>query len=258
MIALGAVLLLVLLGSVGVIALNSGLIEAPQFGSAAQNAKLNLVTYPPNAEVWVDGEPAKQSRHEGAVELPVKAGEHAIVAKAPGYQELQRQVWVSGGERRDVQLQLWPLNPTLTVRTEPDARILIDDISIGHGVVSTTNFPPGTYRLKVESECHHSKEETLHLGSEDREVRLPLKAIRGRCIDRPRSLADSNGFLHITSNRIASVWINGEDTGRMTPLLRYPLPPGDYSVRLEAGSSIREFDVSIELGRISSKSVELR
>lgn len=236
----------------------SGLLAIPGLATAAGGtARLRMVTDPPDAQLEVNGEVVRRNGG-GPFEFEVAPGVHEVKARRTGHRDMRVEVRVAAGERRDVPLLLSPTNPTLTIRTERDGRVLVDGMSVGSGVVQTSAFPPGTYKLRVESECHHDVERTLHLGSEDREITVPLEPIRGRCAAIPRSSASTYGYLAVATDRLAKVLINGEESGLQTPLLKYPLLPGTYDIRLEAKGAAKEFQVTITAGRIASHSVSLR
>jgi hypothetical protein len=47
---------------------------------------------------------------------------------------------------------------------------------------------------------------------------------------------DAPGFLAINTVPWSMVFIDGRDTGRSTPLLGYPVPPGLHEIRLQAAT----------------------
>lgn len=67
------------------------------------------------------------------------------------------------------------------------------------------------------------------------------------------------GMLRTETDRPSRVWINGVDTGEVTPVLDYPLSPGRHEIRWVAVSDGRERteSVTVEAGRTTTLNVTL-
>lgn len=67
------------------------------------------------------------------------------------------------------------------------------------------------------------------------------------------------GMLRTETDRPSRVWIDGVDTGEVTPVLDYPLPPGRHEVRWVGLADGRERTetVTVEAGRTTTLNVTL-
>ncbi len=68
----------------------------------------------------------------------------------------------------------------------------------------------------------------------------------------------SLGFLSLGSRPSASIFIDGVDIGRTTPLVQWPLKVGKHKLRLVLGAKHRELAVDIRSGQTASEIVDLR
>ena len=68
----------------------------------------------------------------------------------------------------------------------------------------------------------------------------------------------SLGFLSLGSRPSASIFIDGVDIGRTTPLVQWPLKVGKHKVRLVLGNKRRDMTVEVRSGQTANEIVDLR
>lgn len=99
----------------------------------AGKGTLTVGSTPTGAEVLVDG----QSMGTTPLELPIEAGEHAIVLRLPGYADEERRVVVDAGDTSSVAVELATATPAGAGK--PDRSKLLGPLgwaSVGVGVAS--------------------------------------------------------------------------------------------------------------------------
>jgi tetratricopeptide (TPR) repeat protein len=79
--------------------------------------RYRLQMVPADASLWVDGAPYKPGEREF---LQLGVGNHEIVARAPGHQELRRPLKVQGGEEADLTLTLRATAPPVVVPAQSE------------------------------------------------------------------------------------------------------------------------------------------
>lgn len=233
-------------------------------GAASEVPKgaLIVITEPHDAQVLIDDEPAAKSAGD-----PNVTREHleanvtyVVLARQEGYADARQEVELREGERREVRLTLRPLNAVLTVRSTPiGGRVFVDGRDFGRTPQSLATLEPGAHSLRLELKCYRTFERPIVLAG-DVAVNANLEPMPGACLAaRPVKTNADPGTLRIVATPPARVYIDDRDTGRLTPLTPgIQLPPGPHHVRLVAGAAEREFDVTIEPGKLVTKIEVLR
>jgi hypothetical protein len=111
----------------------------------------------PNAKILVDGRPAARVTRDDAKGLftvdGIAPGEHTIVYEAPGYVPIEGKLAVVAGSTYTLVRAPQPARVTLTITTEPDARIYVDDVQKGRvsagGRFTVDDVAPGAHVVKV-------------------------------------------------------------------------------------------------------------
>lgn len=217
-------------------------------------AKLVVLTEPVDAEVVVDGAVVKAGGTQPFVTERMQTGvEHVVVVRKEGFRDNTSRVTLARGESRELAISLIARSAVLNVTSTPSgARVFVDGQDMGKTPAALATLSPGHYTVRAELKCFQAAETRVKLGSFDRSVALDLKPLPGACVAnaRPSPASSTPGRLRLMSRPPAQVFIDGVDTGRRTPLIDYPLPPGKHVVRLVTdGQSSQELEVDIEPGR---------
>lgn len=223
-------------------------------------ATLTVVTDPPDAQVLLNGDVVRGEGIKPAVTDRAQSGvEHTLVVRKAGFRESTTKVTLEPDERRELNITLRARSAVLTVNGGPvGALVFVDGREAGRVPAALATLGAGTYRIRVEQKCFKSEEQTVTLGEFDKAIAIDLKPMPGACVanSRPSSHSTIPGQLRLMSRPTARVFIDGVDTGKMTPLLNHPLAPGVHSIRLvtEQNSS-EELEVEIRPGRPFTKTV---
>jgi hypothetical protein len=206
-----------------------------------KTARLSLHLVPNDAAVTLDGKPA----HAGVAELP--AGQHTIVATAPGREPATRTVTLTAGGAEDVTLTLPPAKVRLVVHSDPaGAEVLAGDRVLGTTPLDlAVALEPGA-RVKIRKRDFTPVERAVAIADGAASVEVRLQPL-------PR------GELTLGALPWAHVTIDG-DKRPDTPLSKIGLTAGAHLVRLvcpPTGKELR-FTVQIEPGKETRRVADLR
>jgi serine/threonine-protein kinase len=204
------------------------------FRPGAPPAQLIVSSRPGDATVELDGRALTE--HTPAV-LSVEPGVHSLRVKKDGA-TAGEMVEVERGRRVIVELALPPPTRELQIQSvPPGAQVYID----GHLVIGRT---PLTARV-TDEDFHDVRLERqgyatllVALKPEDRATQLTLP------LDPER---EPRGTLWIDANRASSVWVDGVDTGLVTPTLGIRVKPGRHEIALTDASGQRGPSAQVEV-----------
>jgi len=176
----------------------------------------------------------------------VKAGDHLIQCKAPGFQTGERHVMVTAGGSSVEQFKLNPdVSGTLEVRpTEIGATVIVDGTSIGAGRQSL-QVKEGDHLVQVKLE-----------GFQKFEQKVAVKAGDTAVVD--AKLTKVGGLLTVLSKpEGATVKINGREVGK-TPLSKVEVEAGERVLQIEKpGFQAFEQTLNLQGGEEQTLSREL-
>jgi serine/threonine protein kinase len=243
--------------------------------SGPPSGSLTVTTQPEDALVLLDGAQVKGSLDRDYTEPKLAADqEHILIVRREGFTEQTQPISLKPGEQKVLGVQLKPLPGQLTVRSTPSgAQIFLDGQSMG----TTPAYLPNVnqdqpHALSLEKHCFRPWQVAIPAHAGKREVAATLEMIFGACpnmkviseagapdlpVGDPKAMA-SLGFLSLGSRPSASIFIDGVDIGRTTPLVQWPLKVGKHKVRLVLGSKRRDMTVEVRSGQTASEIVDLR
>jgi len=181
--------------------------------------------------------------------------------------------------------------PSLVIDAEPEALVLVDGKKIGN-TPQVVPHAPGKVVVELRAEGYRPHHEVLTLGATDhkmtiklehlkgakgvaapaahvepagapKEAKEPKEAIAAKPAKEPAADEESGeaapsagggglGFLSITTDPWARVWIDGKDTGRSTPIVKMSVPAGKHHLELKTRTSSVAADVVVGKGRVAS------
>ena len=239
------------------------------------SGSLTVTTQPEDALVLLDGAQVKGSLDRNYTEPKLAADqEHIVIVRRDGFTEQSQPLSLKPGEQKVLNVQLKPLPGQLTVRSTPSgAQIFLDGQSMGTTPAYLPNVNQDqSHALSLEKRCFRPWQVAIPAHAGKREVAATLEMIFGACpnmkvtpeavtpdlpVDDPKAMA-SLGFLSLGSRPSASIFIDGVDIGRTTPLVQWPLKVGKHKVRLVLGSKRRDLTVEVRSGQTASEIVDLR
>lgn len=214
---------------------------------AALLGELAILVPVEGAELEVEG--SKVGRSPLPTPVKVKAGEVTVGAVAPKYAPLRSQVAVPAGGRREVTLELLPLDKQpaqLKVHTAtPAAELFVDGKRIARApFASTFALEPGAHRVELRREGFRSAGESLTLGEgTSTEWERDLE-------EDTAALAHDGGEVLIVAKEEGAVQltVDGKRRGLVSGPVR--LVPGEHELVLERGGfypEVRRLNVAPSL-----------
>jgi hypothetical protein len=238
-------------------------------------ASLSITTTPDDSLVLLDGAQVKGPLDRDYTEprLPA-AQEHVLIIRHEGFTEQTQTITLSANEKKILAIKLEPLPGQLTVRSTPSgAKVFLDNQEVG----TTPAYLPNvvqeqSHAIALEKHCYRPWQVAVPAHAGKREVVATLEPLFGACpnmkvekeekapelpVDDPAAMAGL-GFLSLASRPSASVFVDGVDIGRTTPLTQWPLKVGKHKIRLVLGNKKREISVELKSGQTQSEIVDLR
>ena len=238
-------------------------------------ASLSVTTVPEDALVLLDGAQVKGPLDRDYNEPKLAAAkEHTLLIRREGFTDQTQPITLAAGEKKTLAIQLQPLPGQLTVRsTPPGAQVFLDNELVG----TTPAYLPNvvqekSHAIALEKHCYRPWQVAVPAHTPKREVVATLEPLFGACpnlkvapeekapdlpVDDPQAMA-SLGFLNLASRPSASIFVDGVDIGRTTPLVQWPLKVGKHKIRLVLGSKKRELAIEVRSGQTASEIVDLR
>ncbi len=242
-------------------------------------ASVLVVTVPLDTEVLLDGKVVKDGGQSPWQSKSVAAGtSHTIVVHKPGFRDRTFTWTPEAGSDKTFTAQLASAQVTVVVDSTPShAEVFLDGDKKGETPLTLKDVDATEkHALKItHAGCYQDYTSTLLIedGLSTKTVDATLDKKPG-CGEHhaevvrhphprhhPRAAAApvGNGTLRLnTKPGWASVWVDGKNTGRQTPLLGYQLPAGTHRVTLKAPNGKRkELQVTIRPDKVTTKIVTM-
>jgi tRNA A-37 threonylcarbamoyl transferase component Bud32 len=204
-----------------------GLVLGARHRAAARPAggALIVTSDPADATVKLDGRALAETTPTVAAGVP--AGTHRLQLERAGHAPVEQFVTVRAGERLAVAMTLPQKTRSFTVRTVPaGALVYVDDrLILGETPLAIDLTDDDFHQLRIEKAGFALV--TRNVKPEDRVPALDVTL-------EPEKQA--LGTLWVDANRAAPVFIDGNDTGLVTPTLGIRVAPGEHTVELRDGS----------------------
>lgn len=184
----------------------------PQFGN------LQITSEPEdNMQIYLDDENTTMTTPATLEE--VSSGEHTVMLNSKWYQPKTKKVTVRDEQTTAVDFTLEPAFANVSVTTQPEAEILIDDQVKGTGSWNGRMLE-GIYTIKAQKDKYYSQSEQVEVIAGEREtLNFTLKGKTGN--------ADI-----VTTPMDAEVYLDDKKQGT-SPLTLKNLLVGNYELRLE-------------------------
>jgi hypothetical protein len=221
-------------------------------GGGGGVGSVSVTSTPPGAAIWLDGRNTGQITP--SVLINVAAGTHTLRLTLAGYQDCEQMVKVEAGKDTSASAALSPPpGPTgsLAVSSTPSgAAIWLHGEDTGQATPATlTAVPVGTHTLRL----------TL-AGYQDYEQQVAVEAGQTTSVSAVLSpLPPPAGSIAVSSTPPgAAIWLDGQDTGQVTPATLTAVSVGTHTLRLTlAGYQDYEQQVEVEVGQTTSVSAVL-
>ena len=210
--------------------------EPPATHAPGATASIKVSTEPTGATVTIDGE--RQKRTTNAV-FPVTPGSHKLVIEKPGYYPQDMTVNdLKKDETRPAGLSLKALpagvaggDGTMEIHIVPASKIFVNDAMVsGEATETTLRLPAGAYTIRAVNATYGSQE-----WRRDIKAGTPVKIDYDfEAAARAAAEAPTLGKLRVTSQGPAGaqVWVDGVNTGLVTPCTVERLKAGPHTVNL--------------------------
>jgi serine/threonine protein kinase len=233
-------------------------IDEPLVGGAATLAQISVGSEPAGARVLIDG--VDRGTTPTSLEGLRPGQTYELRIEQPGFVPNTRRVTPTAGNNViSAVLAPMPIAEVADAGTDgsgasvADAGASPDTVAVA--VVAPTTPPPAVPTTAPEREEEPREVAERDEPREEREPRAePEEEPEPEVVaepEQPPVPAGPPGRLSVQSNPAAQVFIDGDDTGRYTPLINFELPPGTYRVELvnEEFGLRRSYRVEIESGR---------
>ncbi len=179
-----------------------------------------LVSGPPGAPIFVDGQPAGTTP---TVVEGVAVGPHTVEIRAPGQQPYSQQVTILAGQRATVTMPTAGGSVLRVIATAPNAVISIDGEVIGPSPAVREGLAAGEHIVEARAEGYEPARQTVQVeAGQQRVVSLDLAPVQGE-----------PGRIVVQSNvDSAVVLIDNEERGS-APVVYTP-EPGPHAVVVRA------------------------
>ena len=211
-----------------------------RIGAGAGHGLLVITTRPAGAQIELDGTLLRETTPTAVRDIA--PGRHTLRVRRGDHVDLERPVTLAPGERAVLELSLPPTNHRLEIRTVPDdATVFLDGrLVVGATPTSTLVSDEDFHELRIEKTGY----ETLvrALTPEDRGVGSLLLQLAPE--QKPR------GTLLVDSGGPAEVWLDGIDTGFLTPTIGLHVSAGQHTIELRdsTGGRSTPTDVTVRQG----------
>ena len=215
---------------------------------------VRIVSAPSSASIYIGEEDTGKITPEL---ITLDLGDHDITLKKGGYENQTVTVTIEEGKILEKFINLIEIEEDVppdksgvrVLSTPTAASIYISGVDTHKITPELIIIDPGTHEITVKKEGYLDK--TVSITIEEEEVLEKFIELI-----KPEEVAKT-GVKIITKPTAASIWILGEDIGRITPELIL-LGPGDYEITVKKEGYVdRIVSISIEEGKIIEKFVEL-
>jgi serine/threonine-protein kinase len=208
-----------LTGVVAVVATGLFVAVLALWGLRPSATQLLVTTSPPGATVEVDGRVADAL---SPLALPADAGRHVVRARLPGHGPAEQVATIERGQRMAVHLTLPQATRELQLASLPSgAEVFIDGQFLGHTPIAASVTEDDFHEFRVEKNGYETLLKAITPDDKSLAVSFQLQPER-----QPR------GTLWIDANRASPVFLDGNDTGLVTPTIGIRVVPGAHRVEL--------------------------
>jgi tRNA A-37 threonylcarbamoyl transferase component Bud32 len=215
-------------------------------GSNGDETQLILMSDPSGANIYVDGKP--RGRTPAALH-DLSPGEHELRLHQDGHTDLERRVTLARGEPKAMDVVLTPASRWMDITTAPaGARLFLD------GKLVAANTPARVlvteddfHELRIERDGYQSQ--VRPIVPEDRSARLEVRLQQQR---------KQGGSLMVDAIAEAEVWIDGENTGYVTPTIWFEVSVGKHVIELRDGVGHRSESQTVDVKQGDSLRVMMR
>lgn len=208
-----------------------------------QTGLLFVETDPPKANILINGKPYGKAPYQDALMV----GRYMVSATLNSYYHDAIQEINLTTEGATVNLKLPPSFGTLLITSEPsDSEVLIDDKPVGRTPFTDARIKSGEYRIEVRRDLY--KSEAISVVVRD-----------GEDVSRLVRLAADYGSMDVVTDPPgASVIVDGQDTGKVTPASFQQMATGLHIITLDLEAHGRRVEnVRVTAGQTEQVSVEL-
>ena len=164
----------------------------PNFGSLSVNS-----TSVNNAQIFLDGQDTGKTTP--ATIDRIVSGTHKIVLKREMYEEMEQSFTIKDNKETELQLKLNPLFAGISITTEPEADIYIDNMKMAMGSYSE-NLVEGTYNISIKKDMYESINEQIII-------------VKGNPTKKHFKLIPIFGVISISTEPPSDIHIDGKKVG---------------------------------------------
>lgn len=211
-------------------------------------ARVAIQVTPATALIEIDGRALAPQGDNHLVWL--KEGPHRLLASAAGHQPQERDLPLSRGEKRKLELKLTAIAPPrLQVEVEPAAQLWVDGVLRGQGLRLSAELTIGSHRVELRAAGYASFERTLSFAESDLKVLNVRLQAAGAAdgvrrpvasnVDRPVLASEKSADpLGLAKDRPAGPGLPAGDAARAG--LALPAKGGQSSAEIEPQSGARQ------------------
>ena len=212
-----------------------------------------VVQTSPSAVVILDGSSRGAADASGQLSIPdVAAGSHELRVSAPGKNEYQKNIHVTGGEQCSVNAVLADAGGTVVVQTSPSAAVILDGSNRGtanaSGQLSIPNVAAGQHELRVSAPGKNEYQKNIHVTAG---AQTSVNAV----------LADAGGTVVVQTSPSAAVILDGSSRGTADASGQLSIPnvaAGSHELRVSApGKNEYQKNIHVTAGEQSSMNAVL-
>jgi tRNA A-37 threonylcarbamoyl transferase component Bud32 len=202
----------------------------------APGTQLLVTTSPPGATVEIDGH---VTADKSPLALPADAGRHVVKARLLGHAAAETVATVERGQRLAVHLTLPQASRDMQLSSVPSgAQLFVDGQLFGHTPLAVSISEDDFHEFRVEKPGYETLLKAITPDDKSPSLTLQLQPER-----QPR------GTLWIDANRASSVFLDGNDTGLVTPTIGLRVAPGPHRVELRDASGERGPSAQVHLNQ---------
>jgi len=217
--------------------------------------RLRLRTFPPGAQVWIDGQ-LKVEATPATLILP--AGKYRLRLQLEGAMPLEQDLEIEAGDAREIDLDLpRPPEAALTIMSDAvGAKVSVNGYTRGTTPLLRAVTKPGAVDVTVLTFDGRAKSvRGVLLIGEHKYVQVFFEPVE--CLPPPppkpppppMSVPPPLGFLTLGLEPDGQVIDEDDQVLGKTPLERLPLEPGAHRLLLKSGKRQRWIEVEIEEGK---------
>jgi predicted Ser/Thr protein kinase len=214
--------------------------------TAAGGGTLIVTSEPTGARIEIDGVAAPDPTP--AAIGGIEAGTHVVRVTAKGRSPVEQHARVGAGERALVELTLPASSHRVHLETIPSGAFVYVNgvLQIGQTPVDLTVVDDEFYQLGVEKDGFEMTQRALTPDDRDPTVTVNLQPEKSE-----------RGTLLLDSDVVAEVWIDGQNSGFVSPTM-FRLPAGDHQVQLRDADEARSptARVRIKVGHATQLSLK--